>query len=68
MYQEFYKTTPDAAKELAEKLKESPEQVAACRKRLGELESLLKLDDNRCHVSRDQRDFLRRMLEPYNNV
>lgn len=67
MYQSFYKTTPEGAKELAEKLKNSPEQVTACQKRLDELENLLKLDENRCHASKDQRNFLRRMMEPYKN-
>lgn len=65
MYEAFYKTTPDAEKKLAEALKSDPQQVVDCRKRLGELESLLRMDDNRCHASRDQRDYLRRMLAGY---
>jgi len=67
MYKEFYLTTPAGEKDLAQKLKDSPEQVAACRKRLAELDGLLRLSEDRCHASRDQRNFLRRMLEPYGN-
>lgn len=66
-YQKFYSTKPEKSEKLAEMLANDPEQVVACRKRLTELESLLKLDDNRCHISRDQRNFLRNMLEPYKN-
>lgn len=65
-YQKFYLTTPAGEKSLREKLANDPEQVAACKKRLAELDGLLKIDDNRCHASRDQRNFLRRVLEPYN--
>ena len=65
MYKKFYITTPEASKKLAEDLKSNPEQVAACKKRLVELESLLKLDENRCHASKNQRDYLRRMLQGY---
>lgn len=64
-YQKFYLATPEGEKFLREKLASDPEQVAACKKRLAELETLLKHDDKRCHVSRMQRDYLRRMLLPY---
>ena len=64
-YKEFYVTTPEEREKLEEKLKNSPEQVAACKKRLSELEILLKNDDGRCHVSRVQRDFLREVLSEY---
>lgn len=65
LYKQFYLTTPEETEKLGKALAENPEQVAACRKRLAELDSLLKLDENRCHASRDQRNFLRRMLAPY---
>lgn len=68
LYQLFYKTTPAGEKDLIKRLKEDPEQVIACRKRLDELDYLLKDGEDRCHASRDQRNFLRRMLEPYINV
>lgn len=68
MYQKFYLTTPQGEKELAQKLADDPEQVVACKKRLSELEGLLRHDDNRCSASRDQRNFLRRMLEPYQDA
>ena len=61
----FYLKTPEGEKELRDALASNPEQVAACKKRLAELEDLLKLDENRCHASRDQRNYLRRMLLPY---
>jgi hypothetical protein len=64
-YQKFYLMTPKGEKELADKLQGDPEQVAACRKRLEELELLLKHDDNRCHISRDQRNYLRKMMAIY---
>lgn len=67
MYPKFYLTTPAGEKDLAEKLKNDPQQQVECRKRLQELESLLQHDDNRCHASRDQRNFLRRMLETHAN-
>lgn len=64
-YQLFYISTPEGEKELSARLQEDTEQVDACKKRLMELENLLKHDDNRCHASRDQRNFLRKILEPY---
>ena len=65
-YQLFYRTTPEGEKDLVYKLANSSEQVLACKKRLAELEDLLKLDEKRCHSSKVQRDFLRRVLLPYN--
>ncbi len=65
LYQKFYRTTKQGEEELAERLKNSPEQVEACKKRLSELDDLLKHDENRCHASKDQRNFLRRMLSIY---
>lgn len=62
LYQKFYYTTPVEEAKLREKLKNDPEQVAACRKRLEELEILLRHGENRCHASRDQRNFLRKVL------
>lgn len=67
MYQEFYLMTKEGEESLRQKLANSPDQVAACKKRLDELENLLRVDENRCSVSKDQRNFLRRMLEPYQN-
>jgi len=67
LYKEFYLTTPAAEKELGNLLQNYPEQVVACKKRLAELEELLKHDENRCSTSKVQRNFLRRMLAPYQN-
>jgi len=64
-YQQFYQMTQTGEKMLAHKLKNDLQQVIACKKRLEELESLLKHGEDRCHASRDQRNFLRRMLLPY---
>lgn len=64
-YKQFYLTTTAGEKELVEKLKSDPQQVIDCKKRLSELEGLLRLDDGRCHVSKVQRDFLKRILVPY---
>lgn len=65
--QKFYLTTPAGEKELSNLLRDNPEQVVACEKRLFELDSLLKHNENRCHASRDQRVFLRRVLEAHKN-
>ena len=65
LYQKFYLTTPAGQKLLAEKLKSNPEQVTACKRRLTELDGLLSHDENRCHMSRDQRNFLRKVLAGY---
>lgn len=64
-YQKFYLTTPSGEQSLRKKLDKDPEQVVACKKRLSELDELLKHDENRCHMSRDQRNFLRRVLSSY---
>ncbi len=68
LYQKFYRTTPEGEKELRKRLDEDPQQVIACRKRLSELDQLLKSDENRCHASKDQRIFLRRVLYSYQNA
>jgi hypothetical protein len=65
LYQKFYLTTPFGRSDLMDRLKNDPEQVVACKKRLSELEILLQHDENRCHASRDQRNFLVQVLSGY---
>jgi DNA-binding PadR family transcriptional regulator len=62
MYKQFYLTTPEGEQWLRDELKSNPEQLGHCRKRLEELDALLRHGEDRCHASRDQRNFLRRVL------
>jgi hypothetical protein len=64
-YKKFYLTTPDGEKALRASLDKHPEQLLACKRRVAELDSFLKNGENRCHASRDQRIFLRRVLSAY---
>ena len=64
-YQDFYFTTKDGEAALRKRMNEDPQEVIDVRRRLDELNALLKRDDNRCSVSRDQQTFLTRILGDY---
>ena len=67
-YKEFYLINAESEKKLLQDIKQYPEQLIACRKRLSELDELLKNGEDRCHISRDQAIFLRRIINMCENA
>lgn len=47
---------------LREVLKNAPEYREQLEERVAELDDVLKHGENRCHASRDQRNYLKRIL------